>query len=185
VTSIVYEFTKEDYLEFLIFLRKNNPVLKEKIQNGKYSLIVSLSLSILFAAGGFIRGNSLFGVIFLIIAFFLIYVFWASFASWNIKRRLKNSLDEDKTKAPNSLYNTRKVIFESESMVTVTDFWEEKKYWRSIVRVEKSEKYIYLFESDLRAIPIPKRAFPDNTSFDLFAQTAKEFLAKADSVRKM
>jgi hypothetical protein len=178
-TDIEYEFSKEDAIEFELYVQKNNPTLKNKTQNGKYILVVYFILSILVSIGFFIRGDDLVGVLGIIIGLFLIYGYWATYSIRNLRHRIKKVLETDTVKIPNAYYCKRKIIIEPDSIKNVSDFWEEKTYWSGIVEVAKSEQYIYLFETHRVAFVIPKRAFTDDNSFNLFAEMAKEFQAKA------
>jgi hypothetical protein len=181
VNNIEYEFNKDDDVEFQLYYLKNNPAMRNKTQNSKYILIVYFFISILVSAGFFIYGNDLAGAIGIIIGLFIIYIYWAVFSTRSIRRRLKKELEADTVKIPNGHYCKRIVTIEPYSIKNVSDFWEVNIYWHGIVEIKKTEQYIYLFETQRAALVIPKRAFADDNSFDLFADMAKEYQSKAIS----
>jgi hypothetical protein len=179
--NVEYEFTKEDYVEFNYdVLLINNPGYKKSINNKKYLMFVITIFSILAFVSCLVSGTYILGVIFLALGLISNLLLWQIYSTKNILNRIRKVVDKDQTKVPNALFCKRLVTLDSEHITSVSEFWDNKYSWSGIVKVVNTGKYIYLLETQISALVIPKRAFSDDNSFDLFAKKAEEYREKTE-----
>ena len=177
--DIEYEITIEDEVEFTLYCLTNSPAYQKAWKNQKLGLITLASSFILIAIVWIFLLKDIEGGLFLIIGLFLIYILWHNYNPRMKRRRLTKFTEDLYGETPNALLCKKTITIEADGLYEKSDFIESKRFWRSIREIIQTERHLYFFETKLTGIIIPKIGFPDEASFNLFTQTAKELRATA------
>lgn len=173
--EVEFELTKNDLVESNLYFLPDSL----KAPRSKFGW---LSCAIIFILGGialiFSKDMSL-GVAFLIIGFFLLYVFWYNYKPQILRKRVTKLIEEQNDIVPNDDICRHKVSISNDGLTDSTDYDRITAFWPGIREIKESEKYLYIFQTKAKAFIVPKRAFPDEASFNQFTQAARDFHAKA------
>jgi hypothetical protein len=104
--NVEFEFTKEDLIEFELYLLNNISSLKKRTQNSKILSILVIPLCLIASIGGFLINNTFLGGLFGTLTLVFIYLYWANYRTQNVKKRLMKLEDED-VKVPNAYFCRR------------------------------------------------------------------------------
>jgi hypothetical protein len=176
--EIEYELNIQDEIEFNLY-----PLQSPKQQTARINLItvavVSVPLFIILGLVVLIRDEDIHGITYLILASFWVYTTWYTSDYQSIRRRLIKKLGKQNGKLPNAFLSNTRMNITADGIYAKSEFEESKTYWKAIREIVQTERYIYLYELPNRAFIIPKRAFPNEESFNLFVQTAKDYQTRA------
>jgi hypothetical protein len=80
-----------------------------------------------------------------------------------------------------TLNSSKKVIFSKNVILSQTDTSKSELKWEAISKIEKSNRYIYLYVSPIQAFIIPKRAFAIKSEFIDFFNNLNTLLKQCKS----
>jgi hypothetical protein len=156
---IEYESTPEAMVEFNLFHMAHSPSLQRQILLGRVFcslLTIFLSLGVLYLLDSdkyLTSFEYLLSIIGGIVAFFI----YPSLNRATIIRRIRKLLSEGDNKA---FFGHQTITVSPEGLFSKTQVGESKLNWTAIDKVVQNGDYIFIYNSAVSAIVIPKVAFP-------------------------
>jgi hypothetical protein len=80
---------------------------------------------------------------------------------------------------PKRKFRSVTVVISSQGLICSDETGRNHAYWKAFSSVAKTRKHIYVYLSTGPAYVVPRRAFPDQESFDRFAESARESIELA------
>jgi hypothetical protein len=92
------------------------------------------------------------------------------------EKRLRKILENTfQGKDLRSHFGKRMIELTPEWIFTRSEFSSSRISWKAIIRIDETEKMIYLYEDDISAIGIPKRSFKTNEESNEFVEEARRY----------
>lgn len=175
--EIEYELTKDDLVEFNLYslaksLKVNNRIWKS------ISLII-IVIVVFTLTVHLISKDAVYTGIDLIFLSVFIYLHWFYFSNRGMRKRIVRVIEKLNDIVPNDDICRHKVSISNDGLTDSTDYDRITAFWHGVREIKQSDKYLYLSQTKAKAFIVPKRAFPDEASFNQFAQAARDFHAKA------
>lgn len=162
--ELEFELTEEDYINYNIDHSKKSPSIKKSIMIqrvfGPIVFIIAPFLVVKFSDIPLWYWITIFGI-----SSVVWLIFYPKYANWEMKKRLKKMLEEGSNE---NLFNRRKIILTDQGLSQVSPTGETNVKWDSIVSIEETDEYIYIYISSVSAHIIPKRVFKDVNEQKLF-----------------
>jgi YcxB-like protein len=156
--KIEFDLTKEDYLQFNLHHMANSKTVKKSLFIQQY-ISSTIFLIVPFIA---VKITDVPLIVWLV-CFSIIYLLWIfqypKFFNSIVIRRLEKMLEESNSK---NLYGIYTIDLTEDGVHEISKSGETKINWNSIVKVEETDSYIFIYNTAISAYIIPGTAFPDN-----------------------
>ncbi len=178
-SPIRYRLTKDDFVNFQLYLAKQSPFIQRQIRLAIFSVSAAIGMLFYICVIEFAKRFAEISGIFLILMLFgafgvvllsaaILYRFYPNplakyYSKYFDAHEMKSSFDEAALwlKDRGILYRDENG---SEALVS----------WVSFRKIETTEDYAYIFHDATRAWIVPKRAFADDSEFDEFVRVVQE-----------
>jgi hypothetical protein len=177
--NIEYDVNINDIVEFNLFNLKHHPQLKKRLQILRIAYFI---LSVALVAIGLVMisksGNST-GILFLVFGVGLFVYYLYQFSGSRVRKRITKAVRNQYKKIPNEEICRHNLTISDAGIHVVTDYHDSTTQWSAITEIVRTEYYIYLFLLPGKAWIIPYRALGSDEKFNRFAETARNYQAKA------
>ena len=180
--DIKYELNINDIVSFTLFAYGYSPIpyesFRDNVKTVRDLLIGGFIILLIIGLLTFGLGNRTVGVALLAVAaFFIFFCLLYMYSMSNATKIVARSAMRMYGKYPEILEGEDKMTISLENVIVeATDAYLVYK-WAAFLAVEKSEDYLYfVLKPGITGLIVPRRAFHDSESFDLFSDTAKQYL---------
>jgi hypothetical protein len=178
--EIEFDSTFEDVVEFNLHIQYHQDPYKKTLK----------SLRIFFIIGGTIL--ALIGIINIAVkdltytpliilcfagALFSFFNCWFFYDKKRIKNRIRKALIKHYIRTPNVDICRHKFSISEEGVYDSIDFGSGFLKWTAFSSIVQTENYIYFFLLPIKAYFVPRRAFSDDSAFNLFADRARKYMS--------
>ena len=178
--KVSYELTRQDFIEYNIFLHLNSKESRKSMQKNRF-LLPTLYLILAYPISIISELPFWWWATFLTI----ISVVWIlKYPKWFnklIAKKVGKMLDEGNNVG---LLGNRTLEITETELISVRQAGETKIKWEAVERISETEDYLFLCTASIQACIIPTRAFESKAKKDEFIQTIKKYM-KADSNRTL
>ncbi len=99
---------------------------------------------------------------------------------WAYRRKLRKIVADMLREGKNrGALGRHQVAITPEGVTESGAFGQSSSTWQAVERVEKTEKYAFIYTSAVGGVIVPRRAFSNSADFDQFVQSARAYHAKA------
>jgi hypothetical protein len=150
------------------------PYGKKQISNSIRN--TACSAAILLIVGFLLwEPNRLFAIYFFVLSAVL--VFFTITGKAQVKGRVAKFIREQyKLSTENTYVGKHDFSITPEFVIDIDDTGEEKRTWNSVYGLGVTDQHIFIvLKPGLNAFIVPKRAFPDDASFNQFFETARKY----------
>jgi hypothetical protein len=176
--NIDFELTLEDMLDFNLYVLTHQDPFKRNI---RFSKIFNICAMVFCALMGvyhlFFSKDIVIAIISFAFVLFLIAFYWFLFSPQNYRNRVRKAVVKQYSKIPNAELCRHKISISEEGLRESSEFGEGIQNWSTIESIVQTDRYIYLFLSTAKGFIVPRRAFSDDASFNLFAEESRNFKA--------
>jgi hypothetical protein len=155
--SVVYEFTREDYIEYNLFINDR----RKPYRRTHLVLLGGLLLyALLLLVTGSFQDNHILIAVFAavagVIAFFPVIL--RRSIRGNARRLVADGVNR-------YLFGRKRLTVDADGLTETGEYSELRLRWEIVENVMRSDAHIYLFLSSIQAIIVPRRAFATDTDF--------------------
>lgn len=115
------------------------------------------------------------GIFFILMGFFY-YKLFATLTSRLSAKMYKRDL--------NSIVGKHSLSISPDGITDNNEIGQNTIKWKGVVLLESNERYLFVLNYGSNGIIVPKRAFPDESSFNQFVETAKSYYQSATVAQK-
>jgi hypothetical protein len=164
--EITYRLIEEDYVKFNLFHVRNSPTSTKTLKVQRYLIpAIYLVISVLFLL--ILNPPApVLGILFLVTGI-LWFVFYPKYYYGYIKRQVKKMMKEGKNE---DLLGNQTIIFTEEGLHKTGFKGETKLLWSGIERLGEDDANLYLYNSAVSAIILPKRKISNLDEFKSYLQ---------------
>jgi hypothetical protein len=175
--EIEYDLDIEDMVEFNLYALSHHPQTRKRLKTER---ILTISFAILFMLLGIVMvliDLTLTPIVLFIAALgFGIYC-WFLFNANFFRRRIRKMLIKQYSKIPNDEIGRHKLAISEEGLRESMDFGNSFVNWTAFDSIMQADNYLYFLLNPGKGYIVPKKAFANDTEFNLFADTARKYKA--------
>jgi len=171
----------EDMVEFNVYILSHQPPYKKQLKSTRIVLIIC---AVLFALLGIIMvllGNIPTLIAMFAAALFLIIYYWFQFSHNGIRSRIRKTVIKQYSQTPNEEICRHRLSISKEGLHESTDFANTFTDWSAFDSIIQTDNYLYFFLRPGKGYLVPKRAFTDDTAFNLFVNKARNYMSNISS----
>lgn len=152
-----YELTEQQFVDFNLYHAKHSEAVKRSLTIQRF-VIPIIYLMMPFVMGP-IFNWSVWGLMIPFILFAALWIiFFPPYFHWNIKRMSRKMVNEGKNEG---LLGTHELFIDSQGIREVTKNGETHVRWSGIEKCGEDAVNVYLYNSAMSAMIIPKKAVPE------------------------
>lgn len=102
-------------------------------------------------------------------------IFYPKSVVKQVEKRVRKMIEEDDNKG---LIGDRVVEISENGIDVTTDYSKVNHSWESVNKIEQDEKYIYIYQSSMSAVMIPKSIFDTDEDMENLLKTVEAFAGK-------
>ncbi len=175
---IEYELTKEDVLALSIYHSEHQPHaqrtrLIRRIAGSLFIVgIILTTMTIARKSATEWTPMSLLSFLIVCIAFTLIIFQPAIIKRWLIRIAVAKADREGRFKLS---LGKQELTLTPEALIWKTPISESKTSWSAVEKIVETEQHVFIYTSAVAALVVPQRAFPDESAYREFVETARRF----------
>ena len=175
--SIDFEIWRDDLVAFTLFHHRNSPATRRQLLTA--IVAVGLIFSIILA---FVVGYALHSPEFwllaaaIVIALAVVLPFYGRIHEYRLKKIVERMYGEGRNLL---IYGPRRVSLSPQFLNSSSPYTQSVTRWVAIERVVVSADAVYIYNSGVSSVVVPRRAFSSDDHFQTFVHTAQEYHARA------
>jgi hypothetical protein len=163
--KIETEITIDDLLAFNQYHNENSQFLKRRADFLKYLMYGFALFATVNALLKIIQGRIHSAVIEMLFASFFLTLSWSKTRRYISNIYAKGMYKEGKNRA---MIGRHEIMINDDEFVEKNDSASHAVKWKSVEKIIKTEKYIFVYVSSVSAFLIPQRSFVNNMAYDEF-----------------
>jgi hypothetical protein len=180
--DIEYNIDVDDLIAWNLYYHDHSPNAKKQVRNVR---ITFFAFGVLFVIISVIllKNNEL---IFTILSFVLgIFLLCYGFLTrLSIRKGITKEAVRRYSEGKNNAIKKHQLSITPDKLSDVTDVDEINVRWEIIENIVSTDQHLFIVKLPSTAFIIPKRAFGDDATFNLFAETAKKYHQAASAANK-
>lgn len=176
MTTIEYERTLDDIIDFNLYLIRSSPLLQRQAMVGRIItsiIVVILSMGLIYIIDRDKQFDTIAFIIPLVAGVFFFLIFpWLN--NYGIRSRTTKLLKEGSNKA---MIGRQRITLQDDSLYCEAPSGESKVKWDAVERVVVNNNHVLLYLGSMNALVIPKRAFANEIDMNFFVEEVQQRMA--------
>jgi hypothetical protein len=181
--GIEYIVNVEDIVTYNLHDYISSPATKKQLEN---SIVFYASLALFFLVIGLVLVKNSIAAFVLLGCLSLVFILLAIVAKSSSLKNLQKRIRELYSNTNSDYIGKHFLSITPEYIKDISESGESFRYWSYIDSIVSLDQYIFIkIKPGLSAFIVPKRAFPDDSSFQLFTEEANKYLKASSASVKL
>ncbi len=175
--SIDFEIWRDDLVAFTLFHHRHSPSTRGQMRMAMLAVGFIFSIILVFVVGFALQSPELWLLAAaIVIALIVVLPFYGRIHEYRLKEIVERMYGEGRNLL---IYGPRRVSLSPQFLNSSSPYTQSVTRWVAIERVVVSADAVYIYNSGVSSVVVPRRAFTSDDHFQTFVHTAQEFHAGA------
>jgi hypothetical protein len=175
--SIDFEIGREDLVAFSLFHHRSSPANRQRLRLAMVALsLIMATVLALLVYYALRQPEYWLPAVVVVMALVFVLVRFPQIQERNLRNLVERMYGEGRNLL---LYGPRRVGLSPQFLNNSSPYFQSVTRWIAVEKIAVSENALYIYNSSVSSVIVPRRAFSSDDHFQTFVHTAQEFHARA------